>query len=50
VHFGLLPIEIVAYRQGVITQLSGIVPNSLLHVVLAAGFATFAATIRLARA
>ena len=48
VHFGLFPIEIAAYRAGVITELSGIVPNSLLHVLLAAGFTYFAATMRLA--
>lgn len=41
-QLGLLPIEILAYRSGVITQLSGIVPNSVLHLALAAGFAWFA--------
>lgn len=46
VHLGLFPIEIVAYRQGVITLLSGIVPNSILHVALCAGFTYFAATMR----
>lgn len=39
---GLFPIEIVAYARGVITSLAGIVPNSILHLVLAAGFAWFA--------
>ena len=33
-QLGLLPIEIVAYRRGELTKLSGIVPNSVLHVVL----------------
>ena len=46
VHLGLFPIEIVAYRSDVITLLSGIVPNSILHVVLASGFAYFAVTMR----
>jgi hypothetical protein len=38
VQLGLLPIEIDAFNDGVITRLSGIVPNSVLHVVLASGF------------
>ena len=33
-QLGLLPIEIVAYRRGDLTKLSGIVPNSVLHAVL----------------
>lgn len=45
-QLGLLPVEIAAYRDGVITQLAGIVPNSLLHLVLAAGFLSFAAQMR----
>ncbi len=47
VHVGLFPIEIMAYAQGVITRLDGIVPNSILHVVVAGGFFYFAATMRL---
>ncbi len=35
---GLFPIEIIAYANGVITKLSGIIPNSILHIVLALGF------------
>lgn len=38
-HTALLPIEIAAYSQGIITALGGVVPNSVLHVVLVAGFA-----------
>jgi len=41
-QIGLFPIEILAYVHGVITKASGIVPNSILHLVLAAGFAYFA--------
>lgn len=41
-QLGLLPIEIVAYLNGTITKLSGIVPNSALHLVLALGFGYFA--------
>jgi hypothetical protein len=46
VQLGLLPIEVVAYHRGVITRLSGIVPNSVLHIVLASGFVTFGARVR----
>ena len=46
VQLGLLPIEIDAYRRQVITQLSGIIPNSVLHLVLASGFLIFAARMR----
>jgi hypothetical protein len=42
VQFGLLPIEVIAYARGVITRLSGIVPNTVLHAVLAVGFTYYA--------
>ena len=42
-QIGLLPIEIAAYAQGVITEAPGIMPNSILHVLLAGGFAYYAA-------
>ena len=42
VHGGLLPIEIVAWHAGVITRLDGIVPNSVLHLLVAIGFVFFA--------
>lgn len=41
----IFPIELVAYHQGVITTPSGVVPNSVLHAVLAAAFATYAARV-----
>jgi hypothetical protein len=41
-HFCLLPIEIVAFAQGVVTNLGGVAPNSVLHVLLGAGFVTYA--------
>jgi len=41
-QFALFPIEIAAYLNGVITSLMGIVPNSVLHVLLGFGFAYFA--------
>ena len=40
-QIGLFPIEVVAYLNGTITRLSGILPNSVLHVLLAIGFSYF---------
>lgn len=47
-QIGLLPVEIVGYSQGVITKLSGIVPNEVLHLVLACAFGHFALRIKTA--
>jgi len=44
-HFGLLPIELLAFSQGVIPKLSGVLPNSLLHALLGAGFVIHARRI-----
>ena len=41
VQLGLLATEVLGYASGAITKLSGVMPNSLLHLVLAAGFAHF---------
>jgi len=41
VQLGLLATEVLAYVQGVITDVSGLVPNAVLHVVLASGFAFY---------
>jgi len=41
-HVGLLPIEIVAWKDGVLTRFGGIFPNSVLHVILAVGFLFYA--------
>lgn len=41
VQLGLFAIEAVGYHNGVITKLSGVMPNLILHVLLAAGFAYF---------
>ncbi len=41
VQLGLLVTEVLGYASGVITLLSGLVPNAVLHVVLAAGFAYY---------
>ena len=44
-QLGLLPIELIALKRGVITRLSGVVPNSVLHAVLATGFFFFAVQV-----
>ena len=41
VQLGLLATEVLGYAIGVITKLSGVAPNSVLHIVLAIGFAYF---------
>jgi hypothetical protein len=41
-HACLLPIEALAYAQGTIGKLSGVVPNTILHALLAVGFASYA--------
>jgi hypothetical protein len=46
VQVGLFPIELIAYANGTITRVSGIVPNTALHVVLASGFAYYLATMK----
>jgi hypothetical protein len=35
---GLFGVELAAYKNGVITKLSGVVPNLVLHVLLVIGF------------
>lgn len=42
VQLGLFPIEILALREGTITKVGGIVPNSILHLVLGGAFSWFA--------
>ena len=41
-HIALLPIELIAFGQGVIRNPVGVVPNSLVHIVLASGYLTYA--------
>lgn len=45
-QLGLLPIELIARAQDVIPNTGGIVPNTVLHVVLAAGFINHARAVR----
>jgi hypothetical protein len=47
VQIGLFPIEVLAYYQGVIPLLSGILPNSIVHLLLAAGFVYYAANVQM---
>jgi len=49
VQLGLFPIEILASSDGVLTKVSGVVPNSILHVALAAGFLHFARRVNVRR-
>lgn len=41
IQIALLVVEVAAYANGTITKLSGIVPNCILHIVLALGFFRF---------
>ena len=41
-QLGLFTIEVVAYAQGVITKVSGIIPNAIVHVLLFCGFMYYA--------
>jgi hypothetical protein len=43
---GLLWIELNAFADGVITKLSGVAPNSALHLALGCGFAYFALAVK----
>jgi len=41
IQLALAAIEIVAYFNNIITKLSGIIPNILIHIILAIGFIHF---------
>lgn len=41
IQLGLLAVEALAFAKGTITEISGIIPNSVVHVVLAMGFAYY---------
>lgn len=41
IQIGLLVIEVWAYQRGVITEITGILPNGILHIVLTIAFAYF---------
>jgi hypothetical protein len=46
VQIGLLAIEVLAFIAGTIPLLSGIIGNSVVHVLLATGFGYYALTMR----
>ncbi len=46
VQLGLLPIELLAWRDGTLTQLAGVMPNSVLHAVLGVTFVVLALRMR----
>lgn len=45
-QLALLPIEVMAHARGVIPDVTGIMPNTALHVLLAAGFVSYARAVR----
>jgi len=46
IQIGLFVIELLAYFNGTITKLSGIIPNLTLHILLAIGFIHFWTTLK----
>ncbi len=46
IQIGLFVIELLAYINGIITKLSGIIPNSIIHILLTIGFLYFFITIK----
>lgn len=49
-QIGILPIDPLAYANGVFTGLGSFLPNTILHVVLASGFAYYLVKMRRTRA
>jgi hypothetical protein len=47
IQIGLFLIELIAFYNGIITTLSGILPNLSLHVLLTIGFAYYWATMKI---
>ena len=37
-HIVSIPVDLIAYQKGIFTQLSGIIPGQVIHVILAIGF------------
>lgn len=46
IQIGLFLIELIAYTNGIITNLSGIIPNLTLHILLTIGLAYYWATMK----
>jgi hypothetical protein len=49
IQIGLFAIEFIAYGNGVISKLEGVLPNLALHVLLAFGFAYYLKEMRQSR-
>ncbi len=49
VQIGLFCIELMAYSNGTITKISGIIPNLSLHVLLTIGFIYYWATMKVSK-
>lgn len=47
IQIGLFPLEIAGYFSGTISKISGILPNSALHLLLAIGFGYYSFNIKL---
>jgi len=47
IQIGLFLIELFAYIDGVITKLSGVIPNLSLHILLTIGFLYFRTTMKI---
>ncbi|MFN8352969.1 MAG: hypothetical protein U0Y10_00860 [Spirosomataceae bacterium] len=45
-HVVALPIDWIAYEQGIFTQISGIIPGTVTHLVFAVGFVYFLAKLK----
>ena len=45
-QLGILPLDPLAYAMGVFTTLGSFVPNTVLHVMLASGFAYYLAKMK----
>ncbi|MEP7197821.1 MAG: hypothetical protein ABI851_14980 [Saprospiraceae bacterium] len=37
-HIISIPIDLIAYQKGIFTQISGLIPGTVIHIVLAIGF------------
>lgn len=46
IQIGLFVIELLAYINGIITKLSGVMPNLIIHILLTIGFLYFSITMK----
>jgi hypothetical protein len=50
IQIGLFLIELIAYSDGIITKISGVIPNLSLHVLLTTGFLYYWTTMKISKA